>query len=73
MYGNFVHVTNDASHYTKPPTNFNEATNDGSGISWTICKLLAPDTQTRQQLITQFFTVRMLFLTRRPINNVKAL
>jgi len=20
MYGNFVHATNDASHYTKPPT-----------------------------------------------------
>ena len=22
MYGNFVHATNDASHYTKPPTNY---------------------------------------------------
>jgi len=23
MYGNFVHATNDASHYTKPPTRLN--------------------------------------------------
>ena len=41
---------------------------DGSGISWTICKQSAPcsteiTTPTVQHLITQFFADWMLFLT----------
>jgi len=47
----------------------------GSGISWTICKSLAPCcrqiTTPSPHLITQFFTGCMLFLM--PTNSVKAL
>jgi len=36
---------------------------DGSGTNWTICKSFALRSgQSRQHLITQFFTGRMLFL-----------